>query len=539
MATARTDKWLTRDPRLKSKWWRLTHLYKIKDKDGRIVTFKPNTIQLLHLAQRKRQRRARILKYRQGGFTTLYLIDYLDDCLFTPGYGAGIIAHEREALDRLFLVIKRAYDNLPDSLKPETKQNTLRRYHFLATFDGQPLDSEIYVALKVRSGTLQALHISERAYIEGEASQELEAGSKQAIGIYGRITEETTAKGFNEFHDSFMEDYNNPAATEFDYACYFYAWHQMPEYTLPGTIAEFTPEDLKLKDTVRQAYNKELTDGQILWYNWKMRDLEKAARASEDKIRLTGRQLMKQEYPSTMLEAFQSGAGAVFDSELLEQEQAVQPVEIYQLKGDRAPEARGVKGEHLRIWHKPEPHKNYYIGVDPSDGTGGDDAGFAVWDEDYRKCAELKTQLRPDLLAEAAAEIGWLFNEAFVGVENNMLSTILFLSKIYENYFVTVVVDEKRDRRTKKIGWTTTGKSRDVMIDDFVMHFEEGSLEINSSVSLKEMQTFVKKEGGKREHAVGKSDDMLFADFIALQMIKYKDRGRHRKRVFSSKPSGL
>jgi hypothetical protein len=43
-----------------------------------------------------------------------------------------------------------------------------------------------------------------------------------------------------------------------------------------------------------------------------------------------------------------------------------------------------------------------------------------------------------------------------------------------------------------------------------------------------------KKTGGKREHADGKSDDMLFADFIALQMIKFKDRSRTRKRTFAA-----
>jgi hypothetical protein len=120
-----------------------------------------------------------------------------------------------------------------------------------------------------------------------------------------------------------------------------------------------------------------------------------------------------------------------------------------------------------------------------------------------------------------------MYGNAFAGVENNMLSTILFLSKIYDNYFSTVTVDERRQRRTKKIGWTTTGKSRDVMIDDFVMHFEEGTLKSLTVQSLKEMQTFVTKEGGKREHAVGKHDDMLIADMIAIQMIKYKDRSKN------------
>jgi hypothetical protein len=120
-----------------------------------------------------------------------------------------------------------------------------------------------------------------------------------------------------------------------------------------------------------------------------------------------------------------------------------------------------------------------------------------------------------------------------------MLSTILFLSKIYENYYFTVKVDEKRQTRTKKMGWTTTGKSRDIMIDDFVMHFEEGSLTGLTKQSLKEMKTFVRKDGGKREHATGKHDDMLFADMIAIQMIKYRNKSKNHKRSFTGKPQGL
>jgi len=131
------------------------------------------------------------------------------------------------------------------------------------------------------------------------------------------------------------------------------------------------------------------------------------------------------------------------------------------------------------------------------------------------------------------------YNDAFAGVENNMLSTVLFLSKIYDNIYVTVKMDQKRQQKTKKLGWSTTGQSRDIMIDDFVMHFEEDTLKGLSPLTISQMKTFVRKEGGKREHASGKHDDMLFADMIAIQMIKYKDKARGKKRVFGQKSGGL
>jgi len=524
----------TRDPRLRNKWWRLTHLYKILDKEGRLVTFKPSRVQLMILAALGSRLRARILKYRQGGVTTLFCILYLDDALWTPGHSSAIIAHERETLDKIFEIVDRAYENIPESIKPKTQRNTLRMLKFEHTFDGEKLDSEIYVSLTLRGGTVQSLHITERAYIEGDKSRELEAGSKQAVPMTGRITEETTANGFNEYYDAFTEDFDNPSDELLATLALFYAWHEDPQYTLPGTIPERTAADQVLDRLVFDNYGNHLTDGQILWYRWKAKDLEKAARASDDKVGLSGIQLMRQEYPSTVLEAFQSGLGNVFDSEILALYTPPKVIEEFKFDDKR------LKGETLKIFTKPVPGKFYGIGGDPSDGgAGGDPAGVAVWDEDYRKVAEWSGSLRPDILAQLIKEAAEHYNDAFAGVENNMLSTILALSAIYANIFVTVKVDEKRQTRTKKMGWTTTGKSRDIMIDDFIMHFEEETLQDLSARTLKEMQTFVKKEGGKREHATGKHDDMLFADMIAVQMVKYKDKSRGKRRVFGAKPGGL
>lgn len=521
---------MNRDPRLRDKWWRLTHLYKILNKQGQLVVFKPNRIQLMILAAIGRRLRARILKYRQGGITTLFCILYLDDALWTPGFSAAILSHDKATVSKIFLIVKRAYDNLPATVKPKTKQDTLYSYRFEQTFDGQPLDSSIYVDMKIRGTTVQALHVSERAYIEGEKSQELEAGSKQAVPITGRITEESTANGFNEYYDAFTDDSSDSLVPELEYLNLFYAWHEDPQYTLVGIIENRSDADNALDKLVFDAYGYHLSDEQIIWYNWKMAELVKAARESDDKVGLSGPQLMRQEYPSTMLESFQSGLGNVFDQQILQTYVAAPFSEIRDSKSN--------SGQKIKIIHRPEPDKAYFLGCDPSDGVS-DPAGISIFDESYRKVAEWHGLLRPDKLAELVKEMAEMYNDAFAGVENNMLSTILFLTKIYENYFSTVTVDERRQRRTKKIGWTTTGKSRDIMIDDFVMHFEEETLRDLTAQSLKEMQTFVVVEGGKREHAVGKHDDMLIADMIAIQMIKYKDRSRTRQRIYADKPQGF
>ena len=162
------------------------------------MTFKPNPTQLKHLRERGNHRRNLILKYRQGGITTLYAIDELDEALWVPGMSCAIIAHEQGTLDKIFEIVKRAYENLPDLIKPETQYDNKREYTFKRRFDGVNLDSSIYVALKLRGGTVQRLHITESAYIKDR--QELASGSKQAVPKDGYISEETTANGYEYFY---------------------------------------------------------------------------------------------------------------------------------------------------------------------------------------------------------------------------------------------------------------------------------------------------------------------------------------------------
>lgn len=507
-------------------------------------------MQLRHLAERRGHRYNRILKSRQFGFTTLYCIDYLDEALWVPGMSCAILAHEQKYNEKIFSIVKRAYDNLPDEIKPKTKTNTKYEYVFEERFDGDPLDSSIYVATGVRSGTVLKLHITEAAFQKNY--QELKAGAKQAVPKTGMITEETTANGFNEFYDDYeasVEIENKGQVTDFDYRTYFYAWFENPEYTLPGEMPEIKPDDIRLYgDEIKEKELYNLTDGQLLWRRWKINELRQSGNSNG--VTLNGLQLFRQEYPANRQEAFQSGAGNVFDvtgyagTTPKPHEQSLEELkpELYEQlpESERLEVDKQIKRyENLyklgvKFWKMPEPGRNYVIGVDPSSGDGSDFGPIDVWDKDsLEQVAQAYLKVRPDELAEVAAELGWFYNEAFIGVENNMLSCILFLSKIYSRYFFETKIDEKTKKKTKKIGFSTNTKTRDPMIDDFVQAWEEGDLTINSQITYSEMKTFVKKENGKREHATGKHDDALFAAFIALQMKKLEPR---RARVLTNKP---
>lgn len=460
-----------------------------------------------------------------------------------PGMSCAVIAHEREAVNKIFQIVKRGHENLPDVLKPKAKYNTKQELLFESRFDGLPLDSGIYVALKIRSGTVQNLHITEIAFIKDY--QELKAGSKQAVPLTGRISEETTGNGFGEYYDDYMLALDNKNPGEMDYRAHFYPWVVNPEYTLPGILEDKTPEELEIIRIAKELHKIDVTDGQLLWRRWKKKDLAQ----NQVGAGLSGEQLFKQEYPLTVMEAFQSGAGNVFDAEKIEQVNPLEPLTKDQALASLAleyPDNQAIIANYTKLhnqgvkfWHLPEPGKTYVSGTDPSDGAGADFAGMDIWDDvvevnnKVRQCAQYYGKLRPDELAQLAADLSNFYNNAYAGIENNMLSTVLFLSKIYDNYYFETRQDEKTLKRTKKLGWNTNSKTRDIMIDDYMIMFDEDNLEINSKITLGEMKTFVKKDNGKREHADGKNDDALFAGFIAIQMRKLK---RQKARTFSNNP---
>lgn len=489
--------------RLRSKWWRLNHLYKIKDKEGNLITFKPNFSQKKHYKDRGTHKRCKILKARQKGFTTSYCIEYLDQALWIPGSAVAILAHRQEDVTKLFEIVKRAYENLPDVLKPVTRYDNKNELVFEQDFTGRKLDSKIYVSMKLRSGTVTHLHISESAYIKDR--QELNAGSKQALGKHGMLTEETTGNGFNQFYDETMQDVrgwdsDDGIPQEYKTKVLFYPWYIDSEYTLPYSGYEMTPFELELIQK-----HPEITPEHITWRRWKVKELGTSEVAQA--LGMSGEQLFKQEYPSTLHEAFQSSGGTYFDQDMVAEIKCKQPLSVI---------------EGLTTWYEPEVGAKYVIGGDPSTGRGVDFTSINVWRIDGVQVAQWHGYCDPIEGADIAKTLAEKYNNAFVGIENNMLTMALTLSRNYHNCYQEVIINKATEQRTSRVGWTTNMKTRPVMMDEFRQEFESGELEINSEVTKSEMQTFVIKNEKrvKIEHDDGKHDDSLFADFIAIQMIK-------------------
>lgn len=299
---------------LNLKWFRLSSLYKIKDKDGRVRRFRPNR------AQRRRyiagHVRDVILKARQLGFTTFEMIDALDDCLFRDNFAAGCICHKLDDAQDIFRnKISFAYQNIEAHWHSIFKQLGIRIPRPVSDKSGSGAyvfdnGSSIKVSTSYRGGTLQRLHVSEFGKICRQyphKAQEIVTGAFEAVGLGNQITLESTAEG----REGYFFDYCESARqlqelgrdpTMMDWQFHFFPWWQEPAYTLdPGGVVV----SQRLEEYFEQLAAKHditTTAGQRAWYAKKSEVLQ------DD---------MQREYPSIPEEAFaQSVEGAYYATQM-------------------------------------------------------------------------------------------------------------------------------------------------------------------------------------------------------------------------------
>lgn len=282
--------------------WRMSNLYKIKDKTGNVVTFEPNWAQQRLL---KPHYFNLILKARQLGVTTFFSILFLDTCLFNDNVHAAIIADNKPTAREIFVdKVKFAYDNLPDwvrQLTPAYRDNI----NELRFGNG----SVFRVGTGLRGGTLQLLHITEFAKIcveDPSKAAEIMSGALNTLQTGQFATIESTARGREGFFYDMckqaiqVQEAGTPL-TQLDWKFWFFPWWQHPDYYINDANIVISKDHQKYFDSLFEMGIK-LTMPQMAWY------VKKADTQGE---------YMKREYPSTPDEAFESANEGFYFSTLM------------------------------------------------------------------------------------------------------------------------------------------------------------------------------------------------------------------------------
>lgn len=279
---------------------------KIKTKNQGIINFNFTNIQIdAHLKIQERKRLGKpckivFLKSRQVGMSTMTEARFFSNILFRKAKNAFVLADKSDSAKNIFAMTKRYYDNLPDGLKiPLIKDSTEE----LAL----QTDSSFRVGTAGsksvgRSMTINYFHGSEVAFWSN--ANEIVSGMLQTIpdNPESELILESTANGTSGEGAYFYNLVQSGLEKNSDYLTLFYAWYQQNEYR--RKIIEpikWNEEELFLK----RIYN--LDEEQLAWRRAKLEGDFK------------GREyLFKQEYPSSIQEAFVTTSNALIPLNFIE-----------------------------------------------------------------------------------------------------------------------------------------------------------------------------------------------------------------------------
>jgi hypothetical protein len=115
--------------------------------------------------------------------------------------------------------------------------------------------------------------------------------------------------------------------------------------------------------------------------------------------------------------------------------------------------------------------------------------------------------------------LGTYYNDALVAVENNshgiLTCTRLGKDLAYPNFYTEVQVDKLTDRETIKLGFTTTSKTKPLIIDQLRASMREKEIELNDKVTVREMMSYIVTESGAMQAEAGCFDDCVMSLAIA------------------------
>lgn len=283
--------------------WRLGNLYRIVDKNSNSLPFRLNYIQQ-HVYDNLHSRNL-ILKSRQVGMSTWAVLYLMDRVLFTENLHAGIVSYSLEHAQHIFKkIIGHALDTLPPPFKSLT--GIVQRSAREITFNN---GSSLRVDTTLRGGSYPLTLISEFGKTcarNPQKAEEIVTGTLQAVPIGGQTIIESTGEGMEGYFAEMVMAANrrgNENLNPLEYKLFFYPWMDEPSYQLEDTSLFHPPHLNDYFKKIEKEAGRQLSTNQKNWYMVQTTLLG-------DKI--------KQEYPSTISEAFLASTDAFYFADAIQ-----------------------------------------------------------------------------------------------------------------------------------------------------------------------------------------------------------------------------
>jgi len=487
-----------------------------------------------------------ILKPRQIGSTTfLGAMDYWATATRFRSNGV-LLAHEDQITKRIFRILRRYHENIPEWLRPAAS-NTSRQELVFDQKGGGGLDSSIFidtagrskeVASKVgRGDTLHLEHLSEFDHYahQDELLLSMQQGLPDVADSFAWF--ESTANGAGGFMDKFWQD--SPENTGFERV--FLSWRHVP--WRPTSDGEWArkysrelpiPADMYRKTITTDEY--ELIKEHSLTLNqveWRRHTIKTKCVNDED--------FFRQEYPLTPLEAFIGSGESVFSQPALRHYERlsnqVEPAFVGWMKETptkifASPDSKGP----VKIYEYPKPGNEYVIGYDPAAGyESGDLAAISVFCRDSRTfVAHYYAKHDVPLSSEQAVLLGQYYNEALIVPDCTgigMAAVWALKRHGYRRLYVRRDIDRRSGAgRKDRWGYVITSTTRPILISDLRNAVENKEVVIYDKDFVFEARRFA-VVNGKEQASKNSHDDLLFSAALALR--GHAEHGRYMRRAES------
>lgn len=523
----------------------IENFLKIRTKKSLLVPFKYNEAQEIFEAiidkntKENKLHRYIILKARQLGISTYSTARMFKDTATRENVNTFIIAHEDKATQNLFNMNKIYYDELPAVLKPMKKYSNEKALVFenptgddIEKASNPGLRSKFTLATAGsaeagRSGVYHNVHISELAFFPNPENTMTALLQCVPDEMNTLVVLESTANGVGGyFYDMWQQAVNGLN----DFTPIFLPWFTSSEYSRPFKDEKEKKDfEKQVNYTYRNAAGINVRSEEYLLQkqfgltleqlNWRKYTIANKCGGSVD--------IFKQEYPSTPQEAFIASGRPRFDLNVVKQYELAAEKPITTCYLNRKSRTTKVVIEdndkgYLQIFKMPVQGKFYTIGADVAEGlVTGDYSVAVVIDEECNVVGLWRGHIDPDLFGKQLVSLGYLYNEAYIGVEinNHGLTTIKsILDEDYYNIYYSKVFDHVSNELTKKVGWTTNVKTKPFMINKLAEFIREFLIGIPAQEIIDELFTYVIDDKGRTNAQQGCHDDCVMALGIALMV---------------------
>ncbi len=203
----------------------------------------------------------------------------------------------------------------------------------------------------------------------------------------------------------------------------------------------------------------------------------------------------------------------------------IHPDDIIRIKSMiKEPSHRVGFDRNTWIWEEPKDENTYLLVADVARGDGADSSTFHVFKlETMEIISEYKGKPTPDIFAEIIYSTGVQYNNAMVVIENNSVGFHV-LEKLKEKEYSNIYHSKKGTHQYVESyaaegnssvipGFTTSSKTRPLIIAKFEEFIRNKVLTIYSKRLANELDTFIWKNG-RPEAQRSYNDDLIMAASI-------------------------